>query len=118
MNFKKHWISTAVIFLLIGYVFQFVTVTQAQGDTTVVQAVAWSPNGSQIAMGGFDNSIPILAVRNADMSLVLDLASVPGGQTRQILSVSWSPDSKYLASGSVDGTIAIWAINDPLRTTG
>jgi WD40 repeat protein len=91
---------------------------------TQVQALAWSPDGNKIVVGGFtaatptSTPTPILTVRNADLSVFLNLSSVSGGQTLQIFSASWSPDGKYFASASTDGTFAIWNVNDTNYSPG
>jgi WD40 repeat protein len=120
LKYLKILISIVIGWGILSNVIHVTAQTQAE-----VQAIAWSPDGSKIVVGGFtaaslqSDPSPILTVRTAsNMSVLLDLSSVSGGQTQQIYSASWSPDSKYFASASTDGTIAVWNVGDPNYAAG
>ncbi|MCX6031512.1 MAG: TIR domain-containing protein [Chloroflexi bacterium] len=72
------------------------------GHTTVVSAVAFSPDGRY------------LATRSGDTVRVWDMDGLKPIQLRQaqhgaaVLSLIFSPDSRYLASGSQDATARLW----------
>jgi len=73
---------------------------QAYGITSA----DWSPNGTQIASGGFNNTIEIWNALTGQSTMVLT------GHTGPISEVAWSPDSTLLASGSSlpDFSVRIW----------
>jgi WD40 repeat protein/serine/threonine protein kinase len=67
-----------------------------------VETVAWSPDGRQVATGGYDNSVSF-----RDAATGTNLISFWDNHN-PILSVAWSPDGTRLASAtSGDGRIAI-----------
>ena len=65
-------------------------------------AVAWSPDGTQLANGGFDNSVSFCdAATGTNLISFWDSHNV-------VLSVAWNPDGTRLASATRgDGRIAI-----------
>jgi serine/threonine protein kinase/DNA-binding beta-propeller fold protein YncE len=67
-----------------------------------ILSIAWSPDGSLVAVGSFDRSIRIY-----DASLDHLVHSLEGHEGA-VTSVDWSPDSRQLASGSADRSIGIW----------
>ncbi|CCO36065.1 Vegetative incompatibility protein HET-E-1 [Rhizoctonia solani AG-1 IB] len=68
-----------------------------------VWSVAYSPDGSRVAVGCQDGSV---SIRNAyDGTL---LAGPLQGHTRLVSSVVFSGDGRLVASGSYDGTIRVW----------
>lgn len=85
-------------------------VTQHQGE--LLNAIAWSPDGSMIATVAEARFCEIdcqnlIYIRDAD---TLELLYRVEGHTDAITTVSWSPDSQMLATGSQDSTIRIWEI--------
>mgnify|MGYP001011266646 CR=1 FL=1 len=64
--------------------------------------VAWSPNGDQLAFGGYDQAIHIHdGIRGEEIEKLM-------GHQDWVQSLAWSPDGKYLASSAYDRTILIW----------
>src|SRR5438046_2240027 len=72
-----------------------------KGHTEAVYAVAFSPDGKQLATGSFDKT-----VRLWDTASGKEVKTFGGaaGHQNLVLSVAFSPDGKTLASGSQDNT--------------
>ena len=66
--------------------------------------LAWSPNGTQIALGGSSGIVHVFDVSKGEEILQLI------GHTDVIFSLAWSPDGSKLASGSGEGDIRVWDI--------
>ena len=65
--------------------------------------VAFSPNGTQVAVGGADASVRVLDVDGIREPMVLTGHAHPVGQ------LAFSPDGKWLASASrLDGAVKLW----------
>jgi WD40 repeat protein len=69
------------------------------------RALAFRPDGRQIASGGDDS-----AIRLWDAATLRELAVLEGHQG-QVLAVAYSPDGKRLASGSWDGFVRLWDLS-------
>jgi WD40 repeat protein/serine/threonine protein kinase len=93
-----------------GWEWHFLKAAIESGATTVhagsnaIRAVAWSPDGRQLAGGGGDGEL-----------IVWDASD--GREQRRFLahtggvsSVAWSPDGKKLASGGEDQVARIWDV--------
>ena len=82
------------------------------GHTANVRSAAYSPDGSQLASGGFDNTIRIWNAKTGAPIRTLK------GHTDDVRSVAYSPDGSQLASGGFDNTIRIWNAKTgaPIRT--
>ena len=71
----------------------------AEGETVV----AYSPDGRQIASGGFDGKVWLSdGQRGAPLGPPLE------GHEGWVLSVAFSPDGRQIASGGTDRTVRLW----------
>ena len=67
-----------------------------------VLAVAFSPDGTRLAIADNEGMIYVWQVANSELELTLE------GHTDWIWSIAWSPDGNILASGSQDCSILLW----------
>ena len=76
-----------------------------EGHIGVVNAVAWSPDGTQIVTGSTDKTARVWDVATGQTVAILE------GHTDVVNAVAWSPASKQVLTGSQDGTARIWIAN-------
>lgn len=80
-----------------------------KGHTSMVQAIAISPDGQLIASGSNDNNIKLWQLTTG--KLLRNLNRWFSGHSSMVDSLAFSPDGKLLASGSWDDTIKLWQVN-------
>jgi WD40 repeat protein len=88
-------------------------------DGTQVRAIAWSPDGTRLAIAADFNVVEIWDVASGErvQSLLLTRAFErwlwlrPHHNPRDIASaVAWSPDGRFLAAGSSDASAGVWEL--------
>lgn len=72
------------------------------GHGGVVEAIAWSPDGSLIATVSNDHSVRVWDVDNRHLVHVLR------GHTGAVVAVAFTPDSRMLVTGARDKTVRLW----------
>lgn len=79
---------------------------QAIETGTVVESLAYSPDGSVLTSGdGYNNhNVRLWDASNGELLSTLE------GHTSAVGSLAFSPDGQYLASGSYNGNIRLWGI--------
>jgi WD40 repeat protein len=77
--------------------------TRYEGENTIVNSIAFSPDGKYIASGSDDRTILVWDAETGE------LTSRPfEGHTNAVISAAFSPNGKYIASASWDSTIRVW----------
>ncbi|GIJ98972.1 WD40 repeat-like protein [Aspergillus viridinutans] len=79
--------------------------TDIKASRNPVSALAFSPNGSLLAIG--DSRGRVLVYQVADGSLVTDRWTA---HTARITSIAWNGSGTLLASGSLDTNIFVWSL--------
>ena len=74
--------------------------------TSVVHAIAWSPDGTYLASAGDDKTVQLI-----DTKQWSPVYTYLGHQNSWwVRTLSWSPDSHFIASGDHDGNIHVWEV--------
>ena len=72
------------------------------GHTDMVEALAWSPDGSRIASASSDRTVQVWDPTTGQIFLVYS------GHSDAVKAVGWSPDGSQIASTGIDATVHIW----------
>jgi WD40 repeat protein len=73
-----------------------------RGHKSVINQIAWSPDGRILASPSNDRTIRLWDTESGEPRCTLE------GHTKVVNSVAWSPDGRTLASVSLDRTIRLW----------
>lgn len=76
------------------------------GHTETVWAIAWSPDGQQLATAGSDATVRVWNALTGEDCVVYR------GHKESVYAVAWSPDGKWVASGGGDKTVQVWSATD------
>jgi WD40 repeat protein len=76
-----------------------------RSPTTMVYAVAWSPDRRHIASGGHDRTVQVWDATTGVASFIYH------GHAAGVTAIAWSPDGHFLASASLDKTVQVWNID-------
>jgi len=88
-------IGAAVAFYLLGR-------GPLSAKNSWIRSLAWSPDGSHIAVGAGDNVITVWDATSGN------LVTTISRHTGWVRSLAWSPDGTLLASGGGDGSVFLW----------
>src|SRR5262249_28604090 len=72
----------------------------------LVDAVAFSPDGSQLATGSHDGTVRIWDIAKGQQLRQINAHTTPS--VNPVYCVAWSSDGKQLISGSLDRSLKLW----------
>jgi WD40 repeat protein/serine/threonine protein kinase len=72
-----------------------------EGHTGTVRFADWSPDGTQVATAGWDNTVRLCGA-DGTTGPILE------GHYGEAKCVKWSPDGKWIASGGDDTPVRLW----------
>lgn len=72
-------------------------------DVSLLNILAWSPNGEMLAAPGLKNDVVMY-----DRDTAEKLFSLRGDHSEPICFLSWSPNGKYMATSGRDRQVLIW----------
>lgn len=98
---NKHFIQNKTVKLWHGEANIELLLHSYSRHTGEVSSVAYSPDGTTLATGSFDNSV---AYFNAKTFELLDQSYTQGSK---VLAIAWSPNSQTLASGGSDRAVKL-----------
>ena len=75
-------------------------------DVSVMNILAWSPDGELLAVPGLKNNVVLY-----DRDTAEKLFSLSGDHLQPICFLSWSPNGKYIATSGLDKQILIWDVD-------
>jgi eukaryotic-like serine/threonine-protein kinase len=67
-----------------------------------INVVAWSPDGTYLASGGYDQAVHVWDVLHQRLIVVYPSHAQP------VCAISWSPDSRRIASGAFAANVNVW----------
>ena len=79
-------------------------VASLEAHQNSIASVTFSPDGTTLASGSWDNTVKLW-----DVATRTNIATLEGHK-RDVTSVSFSPDGTLLASGSADATVKLWDV--------
>ncbi len=89
--------------------------TLSDEASTTALSLAFSPDGSLLASGDYDNSVTLWDVgtrqRIGSRLRSTNLWVTPGKFSPWIQSIVFSPDGEWIATGSHDQTVRLWDIS-------
>ncbi|KAH8588534.1 vegetative incompatibility protein HET-E-1 [Bisporella sp. PMI_857] len=89
--------------------YQIRTIPDLQSDCAWVKAVAFIPNGKQLASGSIDRTVRLWDVATGELRQTFE------GHTKSVRAVAFSQDGKQLVSGSDDKTLMSGSNDQTLR---
>ncbi len=77
-----------------------------EGHPQHVYATAWSPDGKQVAAGGFQGAVQVWEVETGKTLRTFH------GHGNHVAALAFSPDGRRLLSGALDGSLRVWDLGE------
>jgi WD40 repeat protein len=94
------------------------TPTTLQASANGLWSAAFSPNGMQLALGGYDSYVDIFSLPlTATSAPVISFSVDEPALLEDVNGIAWSPDGRYVAvaSGFNTGAVSIWEVATKTR---
>ena len=101
VSIGHEWVTFNVVGVSPSYI---AILGQILGHRSSVSSVSFSPDGTTLASGSYDNTVKLW-----DVATKQNIATLVG-HTDSVTSVSFSPDGTLIASGSDDSTVKLWDV--------
>jgi WD40 repeat protein len=86
-------------------------VLRLKGHTGSVSSLAFSPDGTRLASGGYDSTVKIWEIHTGQE--LATFKAEEGGDLSIVTSLAFTPDGGKLVIGSMSGDIRIWYASSP-----
>ncbi|XP_067845802.1 WD repeat-containing protein 1 [Heptranchias perlo] len=77
-------------------------------NSTVVTAIAYSPDGAVLAVCATNKVVTVFSVADGYKK-----ENNYYGHHAKVVCIGWSPDNQHFATGGMDGLVFIWTLNNP-----
>ncbi len=84
--------------------------TTLEGNRGSVTALAYAPNGAQLAAGDADRKIVVYDTATHGVAI-----SHWVFHSARVTCVAWSADSAYAVSGGLDRNVYVWSVEKPMK---
>ena len=103
------YVATATPLGVYLYRFSDMTLLRTLSSGHSYNTMAWSPDSTMIAAGGYNNgNPPVVDVWNINGTYVKGMS----GATGQVRALGWSPDGGYISEGGDEPDFRIWRLSD------